>query len=44
MTEPALADGSIYAEFVGAFGVASNSPMTANQPGNAIHQVVQLVR
>ena len=44
MTEPALADGSIYAEFVGAFGVASNSPTTANQPGNAIHQVVQLVR
>jgi Flp pilus assembly protein TadG len=44
MTEPALGDGSIYAEFVGAFGVASNSPTTANQPANAIHQVVQLVR
>jgi hypothetical protein len=44
MTEPALQNGSIFGEFVGAFGVASNSPSTANQPGNAIHQVVQLVR
>ena len=44
MTEPALGDGSIYGEFVGAFGVSSNSPTTANQPGNIIRQVVQLVR
>ena len=44
MSEPALQNGSIFGESVGAFGVASNSPSTANQPGNAIHQVVQLVR
>jgi len=43
MTEPADSSGNIYGEYVTTYGIGTNSA-SPNAPGNAIHQIVQLVR